>query len=142
MAVDDLGDLSALVADQERDLDADPVSTEQRDEAVPQLARRPVLAVQPRSQGNYSSELPPDVGRVQVGADAGGEDQVVMLPLLTGKLLGRSPAVPRARSGPPHSALRGAVSGAISSSSCRGHRGLNARHQSMTAEADRRAVRP
>jgi hypothetical protein len=59
--------------------------TPEADEAGPQLAGSPTL---PDAGGLADGpEGPADVGRVQFGADRGGEDQVVLAPQVPGSRL-------------------------------------------------------
>ncbi len=60
-------------------LDRDTTVRQQRDEAMPQLARRPVGGIQARG-GSDLAERATDVRGVQLGANRRGEDKVVFVP--------------------------------------------------------------
>ena len=80
LAVDHFGDGRAVVADQPGDLlDGDPVVGEQGHEAVPQLARCPVVGREPGSRRD-SAKPAADVGCVELGAGLGSEDEAVTFP--------------------------------------------------------------
>ena len=81
VALDGLSDRGSAVADQPRDvLHRYAGVGEQRDEAVPQLARRPVGSGEP-SPVDDGPELSADVGRVQSRSLVRAEHEVVISPL-------------------------------------------------------------
>ena len=77
VGVHPLVDGRAAVADEAGDvLDAQPGLRQQRDEAVPQLARRPGVGIEPGG-GNDTAECAQDVVAILLGAGAGAEDESV-----------------------------------------------------------------
>lgn len=71
---------SSATAYQPRDLlDGNASVRQQRDEAVPQLARRPVMRIE-SCGGNHSAERAPDVRRIRRRANPRGEHQITVLP--------------------------------------------------------------
>ena len=82
-AVDRLCDRGAPMSDETGDLlQGDPGLGQDRDEAVPQLAGRPRVIVEPSSAYD-ASEGTPDVGRIQREPRSAAEDQVVVCPAVT-----------------------------------------------------------
>jgi len=81
--VDQLGDVGSAVPDKPRNVfEGHPSVGQQRNERVPQLARRPIGRVEAGDQAEGAAQIATDIGGVHARARAGREHEAGLGPLL------------------------------------------------------------